>query len=95
MTTCNELAVSRLIKAPRSAVWQAWADARKFEQWWIPAPIVCWVEKMDLKPGGGFETLMSEDGDEFQPHVEGCFLDIVPQERIVFTTALKEGGGAR
>lgn len=90
MTSQNELSVSRLINAPRSAVWQAWANPKNFEQWWIPAPIVCRVVKMDLKPGGGFETLMSENGREFKPHVEGCFLDIVPQKRIIFTTALKE-----
>ena len=34
---------------------------------------------------------MSENGGAYQPHVEGCFLDIVPQQRIVFTTLLKQG----
>jgi uncharacterized protein YndB with AHSA1/START domain len=91
MTATNELSVTRLIKAPRAAVWQAWANPEKFRRWWIPAPIECRVEKMDLKPGGGFVTLMKEEGGEFEPHLEGCFLDIAPQERIVFTTALKEG----
>lgn len=91
MTMRNELSVSRLINAPRSTVWQAWANPRNFEQWWIPAPISCRVAKMDLRPGGGFVTLMSEDGSAFHPHVDGCFLEIVPQERIVFTTALNEG----
>ncbi len=91
MTTNSELSISRFINAPRAAVWQAWADPEKFKQWWIPAPIVCRVEKMSLEAGGGFVTLMSEDGGAFKPHVEGCFLDIRPQERIVFTTALKEG----
>lgn len=91
MSTHNELSVSRLIHAPRPAVWQAWANPRNFEQWWIPAPIACRVEKMDLKPGGGFETLMGDGRGAFKPHMEGCFLDIVHQERIVFTTVLKEG----
>jgi uncharacterized protein YndB with AHSA1/START domain len=91
MTNDNcELCISRIIQAPRSAVWSAWADREHFEKWWIPAPILCKVIKMDMKPGGGFETHMSEDGDSFQPHVEGCFLDIVHQTRIVFTTALTE-----
>jgi uncharacterized protein YndB with AHSA1/START domain len=46
---------------------------------------------MDLRPGGGFETQMSEDGGRtFTPHLEGCFLEIVPQERIIFTTSLTE-----
>ena len=91
MPTNSELSISRLINAPRSAVWTAWANPQSFEQWWIPAPFVCRVEKMDMKPGGGFKTLMSENGGAFGPHMEGCFLDIVPQERIVFTTALREG----
>jgi uncharacterized protein YndB with AHSA1/START domain len=91
MTFANELSITRLIKAPRTKVWQAWAHPQEFEKWWIPAPYLCRVKKLDLTPGGGFETLMSENGTEFKPHVEGCFLDIVPKERIVFTTALKEG----
>ncbi len=86
-----KLTISRIIQAPRSIVWKAWTEKHHFEKWWIPEPIKCKVVKMDMMPGGGFETLMSEDGKDFQPHVEGCFLDIVPQERIVFTTVLTEG----
>lgn len=52
--------------------------------------MLCRVVKMDLRPGGGFETMMRETGGEFQPHVEGCFLDVVAGERIVFTTVLRE-----
>jgi uncharacterized protein YndB with AHSA1/START domain len=91
MTLTTELTITKLIKAPRTAVWRAWADPQLFEKWWIPAPIKCKVVQMDLRPGGGFETLMSENDGPFQPHVEGCFLDIVPHERIVFTTLLKQG----
>lgn len=86
----SALTISRLIKAPRSLVWAAWSQKEHFAKWWIPEPIKCKVIKMELKPGGGFETLMSADGGEFKPHVEGCFLDIVPETRIVFTTVLTE-----
>src|SRR5690606_40949563 len=41
--------------------------------------------------GGGFETQMREGSGEFQPHVEGCFLDIAAGSRLVWTTALSEG----
>ncbi|WNZ25778.1 polyketide cyclase [Leptolyngbya sp. NK1-12] len=86
-----ELTICRTIRAPRSAVWAAWSEREHFEKWWIPEPIKCKTIKMDLKPGGGFETQMSEDGGlTFMPHLEGCFLEIVPKERIVFTTALTE-----
>ena len=85
-----ELTISRIIRAPRRTVWSAWTDKQHFEKWWIPEPVKCKVVKMDMKPGGGFETRMSENGGEFKPHVEGCFLEIVPETRIVFTTVLTE-----
>jgi uncharacterized protein YndB with AHSA1/START domain len=87
----SELEISRFINAPRSAVWKAWAVREHFEKWWIPAPTECKAIKLDLRPGGGFETRMREGGGDFEPHVEGCFLDVVPEERLVFTTVLTEG----
>lgn len=91
MTPETTLTISRLIHAPRNAVWTAWSDPKHLEKWWLPEPLECRVVKMDLRPGGGFETLMREGSGDFQPHLEGCFLDITPMERIVFTTVLKEG----
>jgi uncharacterized protein YndB with AHSA1/START domain len=87
----NELSISRLIYAPPSKVWQAWSRPEHLEQWWIPHPLECKVIKLEMRPGGGFETKMRENGGEFEPHVEGCFLDIVPEQRIVWTTSLAEG----
>jgi uncharacterized protein YndB with AHSA1/START domain len=87
-----ELTISRVIKAPPAVVWTAWSTPEHLAKWWIPAPIECQVVKLDLRPGGGFETRMREGGGgEFQPHVDGCFLEIVPEARLVFTTVLTEG----
>ena len=92
MTAENtELTISRLINAAPATVWKAWNEAEHLAKWWIPAPIECKVVKLDLRPGGGFETQMREGGGEFQPHVEACFLDVAPQQRLVWTTALAEG----
>ena len=94
MTTTDtdlDLTVSRIIKAPRDVVWSAWADPAKFEQWWVPSPTTCKVVQMDLRPGGAFETEMSEDGGDFGPQINGCFLAVDDLERIVFTTALVAG----
>lgn len=86
-----DLSISRVIKAPRAAVWAAWSDPRQFEQWWIPQPARCEVAAMDLQPGGAFQTRISEDGAPFQPHIDGCFLAVDPGAKIVFTTALVAG----
>ena len=87
----NELTISRLIKAPPAVVWKAWSTPEHLQQWWIPRPIECKVVKLDLRPGGGFETRMREGAGEFQPHVEGCFLDVIPEQHLVWTTVLGEG----
>jgi uncharacterized protein YndB with AHSA1/START domain len=86
-----DLITTRVIRAPRSAVWKAWSTASMFEKWWIPAPAVCKVVKMDLTPGGAFETHISENSGPFSPHLSACFLDIIEGERIVFTNALTGG----
>ncbi len=57
-----DLSISRLIKAPPAAVWRAWAEAEHFDKWWLPHPMECRSVKHDLRPGGGFETLMREAG---------------------------------
>lgn len=86
-----DLTISRVIKAPRSLIWNAWTDPSSFEQWWIPAPAKCKVMAMDLHPGGAFVTQMSENGGDFTPHLSACFLAVDKGERIVFTNALTGG----
>ena len=83
-----DLTVSRIIKAPRAAVWDAWTNSASFEQWWVPKPQICRVKDMDLRPGGSFRTEISDDGIQFGPHITGCFLAVDMLERIVFTDAL-------
>jgi uncharacterized protein YndB with AHSA1/START domain len=87
----SSLTIDRFIAAPPAAVWDAWSDPAKLALWWIPAPLACEVVQLDLRPGGGFETRMCEGGGDWQPHVEGCFLEAIPNERLVWTTALKAG----
>lgn len=91
MTNQTELHISRLIKAPPAAVWDAWSVPENLAKWWIPAPIECRVDTLDLRPGGGFVTRMREGGGDFQPHVDGCFLESIPEKKLVFTTVLTEG----
>jgi uncharacterized protein YndB with AHSA1/START domain len=46
---------------------------------------------MELRPGGSFETQISESGGDFMPHLRGCFLAVDDLERIVFTNSLVDG----
>jgi uncharacterized protein YndB with AHSA1/START domain len=86
-----DLTISRVIKAPRAAIWSAWTDPKKFERWWIPEPALCKVVEMDVRPGGGLVTEISENGGDFSPHLSACFLAVDEGRRIVFTNALTSG----
>ena len=83
-----DLALHRVIRAPRAQVWTAWTDPAKLERWWLPAPMRCRVERLEVVPGGAFVTRMSGDGIDFGPHVDGCFLVVDPLQRLVFTNAV-------
>ncbi|MGV9300501.1 MULTISPECIES: SRPBCC domain-containing protein [Amycolatopsis] len=86
-----DLSLDRVIRAPRKRVWDAWTDPASLAQWWIPAPLRCRVDELDVRAGGAFVTRMSEDGDVFVPHLDACFLVVEDYERIVFTNALDSG----
>lgn len=83
-----DLTLSRLIRAPRAAVWRAWTDPSRVAKWWLPAPMLCHVERLDVRPGGAFVTRISDDGVEFAPHLDAIFIVAEELERIVFTNAV-------
>ena len=83
-----DLSIERVIRAPRKTVWGAWTDPASLAQWWIPAPTVCRVERLEVRPGGAFVTQLSDDGVTFSPHLDACFLLVDEFERIVFTNAV-------
>jgi len=83
-----DLTLQRVIRAPRAAVWSAWTDPSRFEKWWLPAPTVCRVDRLDVRSGGALVTRMSDDGVVFVPHLDASFLVVDELERIVYTNAI-------
>ncbi|GID92520.1 SRPBCC domain-containing protein [Amorphoplanes digitatis] len=83
-----DLTLQRVIRAPRAAVWKAWTDPDRFAKWWLPAPAVCRVDRLEARPGGALVTRYSEDGVAFVPHMDAAFLVVDELERIVFTNAI-------
>lgn len=83
-----DLALERIIRAPRAAVWGAWTDPSRLARWWTPAPSLCRVDRLDVRPGGAFVTSLSDDGAEYVPHTDACFVAVDDLERMVFTNAI-------
>lgn len=80
--------LQRLIRAPRAIVWRAWTDPARLEQWWVPAPTIARVDRLEVRPGGAFVTRMSEDGVDFVAHMDAAFLVVEEGRRLVFTNAI-------
>ena len=86
----QDLVIERTFEAPRDLVWRAWTDPEHFKQWWAPRPYRTVECELDLRPGGIFHTRMTGP-DDFDSPGTGCFLEIVPGAKIVWTTALGPG----
>jgi uncharacterized protein YndB with AHSA1/START domain len=85
-----DLVLERVIDVPRELVWEAWTKPEHVSKWFAPVPWTIADCEIDLRPGGVFRSVLrSPDGEEF-PNVS-CYLEVVPNERLVWTTALLPG----
>ena len=85
-----DLVLERIVDVPPELVWLAWTTPEHICKWFTPKPWTTTSCEIDLRPGGAFKSVMcSPDGKEF-PNV-GCYLEIVPNRRLVFTDALLPG----
>lgn len=85
-----DLVLDRVVDVPRELVWAAWTQAEHLKQWFCPKPWTTPEAELDVRPGGIFRTVMRSPEGELHPST-GCFLDVVPNERLVFTDALGPG----
>lgn len=89
-TTPLDLFFTREIDISPADVWQAWTEPALLVKWFTPAPWQTVDCKIDLRPGGEFSTVMrSPEGQEFPG--TGCYLEIVPIQKLVWTNALLPG----
>jgi uncharacterized protein YndB with AHSA1/START domain len=85
-----DLVLERVVDVPSHLVWAAWTTPEHIKQWFTPAPWKTVDCEIDLRPGGIFRTVMrSPEGQEF-PNT-GCILEILPNEKLVWTSALAPG----
>ena len=85
-----DLVLERVVDVSPELVWAAWTQPEHLKKWFTPAPWTVTECELDLRPGGIFKTIMrSPEGQEF-PNI-GCYLEIVPYERLVFTDTLLPG----
>jgi len=87
--TNRELVLTRIIDAPRERVFAAWTQPDLLKQWFAPKPWTTTVAELDVRPGGtSFVVMRDPDGNEYPNH--GVYLEVVPNEKLVFTDAYTE-----
>lgn len=85
-----DLVFERRVDLPPEKLWAGWTQPERLKQWFSPEPWKTVECEIDLKPGGLFRTVMrSPEGQEFEN--VGCYLEMVPNERLVWTDALLPG----
>ncbi len=86
----RELVLVRETDIPRERLYAGWTVPELVVQWFTPKPWSTVACEMDLRVGGTCKTTMrSPEGQDF-PNV-GVFLEIVPNEKLVFTDAYLPG----
>jgi uncharacterized protein YndB with AHSA1/START domain len=90
----SELVVTRTFNAPPSMVYRAWSQPELFQRWWVPksAPGVSLVScQMDVRTGGRYRLEFGAAGSDTMAFY-GKYLEVVPNERIVWTNDEGEEG---
>ena len=85
----RELVLTRLIDAPREKLFRAWTDPALLKQWFAPLPYTTPVAELDVRPGGSNLIVMRGPDGKDMPN-RGVYLEVVPNERLVFTDAFSK-----
>ena len=90
----RELVITRTFNAPPSVVFKAWSQPELFRRWWVPksAPGIVLVGcDMDVRTGGKYRLEFGSGGPDTMAFY-GKYLDVVPNERIVWTNDEEDEG---
>lgn len=85
-----DLLLERVTDVPADFIWAAWTQPELIKRWFTPAPWTTTHCEIDLRPGGIFSTVMRSPEGGVIENI-GCVLEVVPNQRLVWTGALGPG----
>jgi len=90
----TELVVLRIFDAPPRIVFKAWSQPELFRRWWVPSsfPIRLVSCDMDVRTSGKYRLEFAHGEGTIAFH--GKYLEVVPDERIVWTNDEGDEDGA-
>jgi uncharacterized protein YndB with AHSA1/START domain len=94
MTNSVRFAISRVFKAPRDRVWQAWTQPDQLAQWFGPKDTSGAILAFDLRPGGEWRGRMdAPDGSVM--YSKFVFQAVEPMARLVWVHGFADATGNR
>lgn len=89
-TSDRELVISRVIRAPRELVFDAWTDPEHISLWWGPHGFTTTTHEMAFRPGGVWRFIMhGPDGTDYINKI--VYTEIVRPQRICYDHGDDEG----
>lgn len=85
----RELVLERIIDAPRDKLYTCWTTPELLPLWFCPKPWTVSNARMDVRTGGDTYLEMNGPNGEVVPQ-PGVYLEVIPNEKIVFTDAFTE-----
>jgi uncharacterized protein YndB with AHSA1/START domain len=82
----REVVVTRTFDAPACLVFEAWTKPELFKQWWVPRSMGMTLRscELDVRTGGKYRLVFGDDPANPMAFF-GKYLDVVPNQRIVWT----------
>ena len=89
----REMLLTRILDAPRNAVYDAFTRPDSLRRWFGPAGFTLPGCVVDLREGGSYRFVMRGPDDEDYPF-HGTYQEIVPNEKLVFTAMIEGANGS-
>jgi uncharacterized protein YndB with AHSA1/START domain len=85
-TSEREVVVTRTFDAPARLVFEAWSKPELFKKWWVPRSLGMTLRscEMDVRTGGKYRLVFGDDPANTMAFF-GTYLEVVPDQRIVWT----------
>ena len=82
----REVVVTRSFDAPAHLVFEAWTKPELFKQWWVPRSMGMTLRscELDVRTDGKYRLVFGDDPANTMAFF-GKYLDVVPNQRIVWT----------
>jgi uncharacterized protein YndB with AHSA1/START domain len=92
----DPVVIERIFDAPVTRIWQMWTVPEHFQSWYGPTGATIPVAKMDVRVGGARLICMEVQtpNGPVQMWFAGEYLEVVENERLVYTEAVSDETGS-